>query len=74
MAATAASVTHHPPGESAEDLRVGDVLLTGIKAQGVVTSAACEKRRALGRGVVRSPISKYAPADYAWHGFTAPLS
>jgi hypothetical protein len=91
MAATSVSVTHHPPGESAEDLRVGDFLLTGLKAQGIVSWAIKlgallrgyprpfrrfshaalviasdgTLAEALAQGVVRSPISKYAPADYA---------
>ncbi|MGN6190128.1 MAG: hypothetical protein ACTHOE_14645 [Conexibacter sp.] len=89
-ATTSVSVTHHPKGDTARDLRVGDFLLTGVKAQGIVswgikTGALLrgypkECRRfshaalvidsdgtlaeALARGVKRSPISDYEPADY----------
>jgi hypothetical protein len=31
--------THHPPGESAGDPRIGDFLLTGLTAQGIVSWA-----------------------------------
>ncbi len=48
MAATSVSVTHHPQGDSAEALRVGDFLLTGVKAQGIVSWAI--KTGALLRG------------------------
>jgi hypothetical protein len=91
MASTSVSVTHHAAGETAEDLRVGDFLLTGIKAQGIVSwaiktgallrgypkpfrrfshsalviAADGTLAEAVAKGVVRSPISKYAPADYA---------
>ena len=33
------TVTHHPPGETAANPRVGDFLLTGLKAQGLVSWA-----------------------------------
>jgi hypothetical protein len=90
MTATSVSVTHHPKGDSAEGLRIGDFLLTGVKAQGIVSWAiktgallrgypkACRRfshtalvidpdgtlAEAVAKGVVRSPISKYEPADY----------
>lgn len=92
MTATSASVsvTHHPKGDTAGNLRVGDFLLTGVKAQGVVSWAIktgallrgypkpCRRfshaalvidadgtlAEAVATGVVRSPISKYKPADY----------
>jgi hypothetical protein len=85
-----AEVTHHPSGDTAQDPRVGDFVLTGLKAQGIVSwaiKAGSWLRRyeapyrrfshaalviaedgtlaeALARGVQRSPLSKYAPADY----------
>jgi hypothetical protein len=90
MSATAPHVTHHPPGDTATGLEAGDVLLTGVIQQGLVSRAIKlgallrgfpkPYRRfshaalvigpdtlaeALGRGVVRSPIAKYAPANYA---------
>jgi hypothetical protein len=34
-----AAVTNHPKGDTAEDPKVGDFLLTGLKAQGVVSWA-----------------------------------
>jgi hypothetical protein len=34
-----ATVTHHPKGDTAVDPRVGDFLLTGVKAQGLVSWA-----------------------------------
>jgi hypothetical protein len=34
-----AAVTNHPKGDTAEDPKVGDFLLTGIRAQGVVSWA-----------------------------------
>jgi hypothetical protein len=34
-----ATVTHHPEGDTAVDPRVGDFLLTGVKAQGLVSWA-----------------------------------
>jgi hypothetical protein len=34
-----ASVSYHPPGDTAEVLQVGDFLLTGVKAQGIVSWA-----------------------------------
>jgi hypothetical protein len=34
-----ATATHHPPGDTALDPHVGDFLLTGLKAQGVVSWA-----------------------------------
>ncbi len=90
MAATTTSVTHCPSGVTAGDLRVGDFLLTGVTAQGIVSWAIktgallrgypAPFRRfshtalvidgdgtlaeALAKGVVRSPIEKYEPADY----------
>jgi hypothetical protein len=33
------TVTHHPQGDTADDPRVGDFLLTGVKAQGLVSWA-----------------------------------
>jgi hypothetical protein len=88
--AQAAEVTHHPPGDTASRLQVGDFLLTGVIQQGFVSRAIKlgallrgfpkpfrrfshaalvigpdTLAEALGQGVVRSPISKYAPANYA---------
>ena len=83
-------VTEHPPGDTADDPHVGDFLLTGVTAQGIVSWAIkagswfrryeAPYRRfshaalvvgddgtlaeALSRGVQRSPLSKYKPADY----------
>jgi len=34
-----ASVTHHPPGDTAATPQVGDVLLTGVRSQGVFSWA-----------------------------------
>ncbi len=34
-----AHATHHPSGDTAENPRVGDVLLTGVRAQGLVSWA-----------------------------------
>jgi hypothetical protein len=85
-----AQVTQHPAGETAQGPRVGDFLLTGIKAQGIVSwaiKAGSWLRRfeapyrrfshaalvidddgtlaeALGKGVTRSPLSKYEAANY----------
>lgn len=39
MSTAPVTVTHHPKGDTAQDLRVGDFLLTGIKAQGIVSWA-----------------------------------
>jgi hypothetical protein len=39
MTATSLSVTHHPKGDTAHDVSVGDFLLTGVKAQGIVSWA-----------------------------------
>ncbi len=90
VAAATAHVTHHPPGDTATELQVGDFLLTGVIQQGLVSRAIKFGARlrgipkpfrrfshaalvidaegtlaeALGQGVVRSPISKYAPANY----------
>ena len=36
---TTAAVTEHPPGDRAEDLRIGDFLLTGVTQQGIVSRA-----------------------------------
>jgi hypothetical protein len=89
-APTAAHVTHHPPGDTATGLAVGDFLLTGVVQQGLVSRAIKfgallrgipkpfrrfshaalvidadgTLAEALARGVVRSPLSKYAPANY----------
>jgi hypothetical protein len=86
----AAHVTHHPPGDTATELQVGDFLLTGVVQQGLVSRAIKlgallrgfpkpfrrfshaalvidgdgTLAEALGQGVVRSPIAKYAPANY----------
>jgi hypothetical protein len=85
-----AEVTHHPPGETAQGPHVGDFLLTGVQAQGIVSRAIkagswlrrfeAPYRRfshaalvideggtlaeALGRGVTRSPLTKYEAANY----------
>jgi hypothetical protein len=82
--------THHPPGDTAQDPGVGDFLLTGVKAQGIVSwaiktgallrryPAPCRRfshaalivnedgtlAEALARGVERTDLSKYEPADY----------
>jgi len=87
---SAAEVTRHPPGDTAQTPRVGDFLLRGLTAQGPVSwaiKAGSWLRRyeppyrrfshaalvigedgtlaeALGRGVQRSPITKYELANY----------
>src|SRR5438445_9919872 len=39
MEASAATVTRHPPGDTAEDLHAGDFLLTGVKSQRIISQA-----------------------------------
>ena len=33
------SVSHHPPGDTATDIQVGDILLTGVRSQGIYSVA-----------------------------------